>query len=65
MKKASAVRSAVATLFATAATVAQAAGDSGTEAMGEMTVTGTQFAMMIGGLGVLGVVIWGVTKIMK
>jgi hypothetical protein len=47
------------------ASVARAGGDSGTEAMGEMTVTGSQFLMMLGGLVGLGVVVWLVVKAMN
>ena len=47
------------------ASVAQAGGDSGTEAMGEMTVTGGQFLMMVGGLLGLGVAVWLVVKAMN
>jgi hypothetical protein len=47
------------------ATVARAGGDSGTEAMGEMTVTGGQFMMMLGGFVGLGVAVWLVVKLMN
>ncbi len=47
------------------ARVAHAGGDSGTEAMGEMTVTGGQFLMMVGGLLGLGVAVWLVVKAMN
>ncbi|HET7753251.1 MAG TPA: hypothetical protein VFK85_05015 [Anaeromyxobacteraceae bacterium] len=47
------------------ATVARATGDSGTEAVGSMTVTGGQFMMMCGGLVGLGVVVWLVVKAMN
>jgi hypothetical protein len=46
-------------------TVARAGGDSGTESMGDMTVTGAQFMMMLGGLVGLGVVVWFVVKAMN
>ena len=46
-----------------AASTALASGDSGTSGMGEMTITGGQFGMMIGGLVVLGVVVWIVAKV--
>jgi hypothetical protein len=48
-----------------AANVALAAGDSGTSSVGEMNVTGAQFAMMVGGLVGLGVVVWLVSKIVS
>jgi hypothetical protein len=48
-----------------AATAARAAGDSGTESMGDMTVTGAQFMMMVGGLVGLGLVVWIVVKVMN
>jgi hypothetical protein len=47
------------------ASVARAGGDSGTEAMGEMTVTGSQFLMMVGGLLGLGAAVWLVVKAMN
>ena len=47
------------------ANVAHAGGDSGTEAMGEMTVTGSQFLMMIGGFLGLGAAVWVVVKAMN
>lgn len=47
------------------ASMAAAAGDSGTESMGEMTVTGAQFMMMLGGFVGLGVVVWLVVKAMN
>lgn len=47
------------------ASVAHAGGDSGTEAMGEMTVTGSQFLMMGGGLLGLGVAVWLVVRAMN
>jgi hypothetical protein len=47
------------------ATMARAGGDSGTESMGDMSVTGAQFMMMLGGVVGLGVVIWFVVKAMN
>lgn len=47
------------------ASVAHAGGDSGTEAMGEMTVTGGQFLMMGGGLLGLGAAVWLVVRAMN
>ncbi len=53
----------VAVLAGTAlASVASASGDTGTGAVSEMQITGGQFGMMVGGLAVLGLVIWGVAK---
>lgn len=49
----------------TGATVAQAAGDSGTSSVGDMQVTGGQFMMLLGGLVGLGVVVWLVVKAMN
>jgi hypothetical protein len=60
--KLEAVRAAVAAAILTVAGVARAGGDSGTGSMGEMSISGSQFGMMVGGLAVLGVVIWGVAK---
>jgi len=62
MKKLEAIRAAVAAAAISAATSALAAGDSGTSSMGEMSVSGAQFGMLIGGLVGLGVVIWVVSK---
>lgn len=57
------LRRAAATAAATVAGVAAAAGgDTGTGAVAEMQITGAQFGMMVGGLVVLGLVIWGVAK---
>jgi hypothetical protein len=42
---------------------ALASGDSGTGAVGEMTISGGQFAMMVGALVGLGVVVWLVAKV--
>jgi hypothetical protein len=47
------------------ATLARAGGDSGTESMGDMTVTGGQFMMMLGGFVGLGIVVWFVVKVMN
>ena len=49
----------------TAATVARAGGDSGTESMGSMTVTGGQFMLMIGGFVGVGIAIWLLVKLMN
>jgi hypothetical protein len=62
MKKSSAVRSLAAVAASATATLAQAAGDSGTGSMGEMQLSGVHFAMMVGGLVALGVVVWLVAK---
>jgi hypothetical protein len=42
---------------------ALAAGDSGTSSVGEMQVSGTHLLLMVGGLVVLGLVIWGLAKL--
>jgi hypothetical protein len=59
------VRSLAAGAALSLATVARAGGDSGTESMGDMTVTGGQFMMMLGGFVGLGVVVWFVVKAMN
>jgi hypothetical protein len=59
MKKLSVVAAAA---LATASN-ALASGDSGTSGVGEMTISGGQFAMMVGALVGLGVVIWVVAKV--
>jgi hypothetical protein len=41
---------------------ALASGDSGTGAVGEMTISGAQFGMMVGALVGLGLVVWVVAK---
>ena len=46
-----------------AASNALASGDSGTSSVNEMNITGGQFAMMVGALVGLGVVIWVVAKV--
>jgi hypothetical protein len=52
-------------VYAATVGVAQAAGDSGTSSVNEMNVSGAQFGMMIGGLVVMGLVIWGVVKVVN
>jgi hypothetical protein len=47
------------------ATLARAGGDSGTESMGEMTITGGQFLLMLCAFAGLGVVIWLGAKAMN
>jgi hypothetical protein len=42
---------------------ALASGDSGTSGVGEMSISGAQFAMMVGALAGLGVVVWLVAKV--
>lgn len=63
------MRTAAKTLAASAAaltaSLALAGGDSGTQSMGEMNLTGAQFGMMIGAVVVLGIVIWLVVKMMN
>ncbi len=66
MKKVIAARAAVASLASAAwVGVALASEDSGTSSMAEMNVSGAQFGMFLGGLAVLGLVIWGVVKVMN
>jgi hypothetical protein len=62
MKKVEAMRPVVAAITALAATAAQAAGDSGTSSMGEMQLSGAHFFMILGGMVVLGLVVWLVAK---
>ena len=61
MKKMTA-RTALAAVALVAADAARAAGDSGTGSVGQMEVSGSEFAMLVGGLVGLGVVIWLVVK---
>jgi hypothetical protein len=56
------MKSGAAAVLATVAQVAQAAGDSGTSSVGEMQVTGSQLAMMVGALVGLGLVVWLLAK---
>jgi hypothetical protein len=59
-------RSGIASLvYAATVGVAQASGDSGTSSVSEMNVSGAQFGMMVGGLVVMGLVIWGVIKVVN
>jgi hypothetical protein len=60
--KISAVRAAVGAALLSASNAALAAGDSGTSSVGEMQVTGSQLAMMVGALVGLGVVVWLLAK---
>ena len=59
MKKLSAVFAA----SALTASTALASEATGTEGVGEMSLTGGQFAMLVGALFGLGVVIWLVAKV--
>jgi hypothetical protein len=61
--KIAALRAAVGAALLSASSAALAAGDSGTSSVGEMSLTGAQFGMMVGGLVGLGVVIWLVVKV--
>ncbi len=65
MKNLRALRAAVAGAVLSAAPAALAAGDSGTSSMGEMTITGAQFGLLVGGLVGLAAVVWIVTKIVS
>jgi hypothetical protein len=62
MMKFRAVRWLAAMAATATATIAQAAGDSGTGSMGEMQLSGAHLAMMVGGLVALGGVVWVVAK---
>ncbi len=58
MTKSNTVRSAVSIAAATLATTALASEATGTEAVGQMPVTGGMIAMIVGGLAVMGIVIY-------
>jgi hypothetical protein len=63
MNSSSKLRAAAAAAGLTIAQLARAGGDAtGTEAVGQMQVSGSTFALMVGGLVGLGVVVWLVTK---
>lgn len=62
MAKLHAARASAAAALAGAATAALAAGDAPST---EVAATGSTLLMLVGGLVVLGVVIWLVTKLMK
>lgn len=52
--------------LALATGMALAAGpDSGTSTVGEMDITGGQFLMMLGGVAVVGVLVWIVIKVIN
>lgn len=61
MKKLHAAAAALA--LSAARTAVAAGGDTGTGAVGEMQVSGTTFALLVGALVALGLVIWVVIKI--
>ena len=66
MKKVFAARAGLASLvYAASVGVAQAASESGTESMSEMNVSGAQLGMFVGGLAVMGLVIWGIVKVVN
>ena len=58
-------RSAASAAIAALATVAQAAESSGTEAVSEMPVTGSMIGMIVGGLAVMGIVIFVLVKFLN
>jgi hypothetical protein len=62
LKKVDAMRPLAAAMTALVASVAHAAGDSGTGSMGEMQLSGTHFLMILGAMAALGVVIYVVAK---
>lgn len=63
MKIRPAVRAFVSSLLF-AAGLAQAAGDSGTSSVGEMGVSGSQLGLLVGGVVVLGLVVWVLVKVL-
>ena len=65
MAKSNTARCVAATTLATLATVAYASGDSGTGSVGEMQVTGSMLGMIVGGVAVMGVVIWILVKFLS
>ena len=65
MTKSNMTRSAAAVAVATLATAALASGDSGTSSVGEMQVTGSMLAMIVGGVAVMGVVIYFLVKFLS
>jgi hypothetical protein len=65
MTKYNTARSAAAAAVATLATVAYASGDSGTGSVGEMQVTGSMLAMIVGGVAAMGVVIYFLVKLLN
>lgn len=64
-RTARALRSGAALALCGAAGLARAAGDSGTSSMGEMQVSGSHLAIMVGALVGLGVVVWLLAKLMN
>lgn len=65
MNKLTAARATLAGALLSAASVAQAGGDSGTSSMGEMQLSGTHFLLMVGGLAGMGVVVWLLAKLVN
>jgi hypothetical protein len=59
------VHTAMTIALATPALVLAAGGDSGTGAVGEMEVSGSQLLMIFGGVIAVGVAIWLVIKLMN
>ncbi len=53
----------LATAVRASASSALASEATGTEAVGQMSISGSQFAMMVGALVGLGVVVWLVAKL--
>jgi hypothetical protein len=62
MKK---LQATVAAAVLSAANAALAAGDSGTSSVGDLQMSGGDFAMLVGGLVGLGVVVWIVAKVVS
>ncbi len=65
MTKSMLARSAASAALAAGATVALAAESSGTEAVSEMPVTGGMIGMIVGGLAVMGIVIFVLVKFLN
>jgi hypothetical protein len=60
------LRTAVSAAGIAVAQLARAGGDAtGTEAVGQMQISGSTFALLIGALVGLGVVVWLVTKVIS
>ena len=55
----------LAALAALATAAVQAAGPGASDSVGELSVSGTQLAMLFGGAAVLGVVIWLVIRLLN
>ncbi len=65
MTKSTLARSAASAAVVALSTAAQAAESSGTEAVSEMPVTGAMIGMIVGGLAVMGIVIFVLVKFLN